>query len=329
MRRRVTRREFLQAVGGAAAAWPLTVEAQPTLRPTVGVLFPGASTGFRLGPDFLAGLSESGFIEGKTVAFEYRFAEGRYERLPALAADLVARKVDVIVADAAVGGLAAKAATSTIPVVFRTGSDPIQLGLVTSLNRPEGNVTGTTFLTAVSTTKAFQLLYELVPTAGTIGFLMNPDTPVAADEMRDARASAQALGIMLEIAEARSESDLETGFAKLAEARAGALVVDSDVYFFSQRDRIVALAARHRIPALYSLRPFALAGGFASYGGSVSEASREAGRYVGKILRGAKPADLPVVQSTKFELVINLKTAKALGLTIPPSVLVQADEVIE
>jgi putative ABC transport system substrate-binding protein len=277
------RREFLQAVGGAAGAWPLTAGAEPTLRSTIGVLFPGAST-FRLGPVFLAGLSELGFIEGQTVAIEYRFAEGRYERLPALAADLVARKVDVIVGYAAPGGLAAKAATLTIPVVFVTGVDPVKVGLVASLNRPGGNVTGTTFMGALSTTKQFGLVHELVPMANIVGFLMNPDAANAAEELRDARASAQALGITLEIATARSESDLETGFAKLAEARAGALVVDSDVYFFSQRDRIVALAARHGMPALYSSRGFADAGGLASYGGSPSEADRGAGRYVGKIL---------------------------------------------
>jgi putative ABC transport system substrate-binding protein len=270
-----------------------------------------------------------GFIEGKTVAIEYRFAEGRYERMPALAADLVARKVDVIVGFAAQGGLAAKAATSTIPVVFVTGVDPVQVGLVASLNRPGGNVTGTTFMGALSTTKQFGLVHELVPMAKAVGFLMNPDIANAAEEMRDARASAQALGITLEIATARSESDLETGFATLAEARAGALVVDSDVYFFSQRDRIVALATRHGIPALYSTRAFADAGGLASYGGSASEADRGAGHYVGKILRGAKPADLPVVQSIKFELVFNLKTAKTLGLEIPPKLLARADEVIE
>ena len=322
------RREFLQMVGGAAGAWPLRVGAEPTLRPTIGVLFPGAST-FRLSPVILAGLSELGFIEGKTVAIEYRFAEGRYERMPALAADLVARKVDVIVGFAAQGGLAAKAATSTIPVVFAIGADPVQVGLVASFNRPGGNVTGTTFMGALSTTKQFGLVHELVPMAKAVGFLMNPDIANAAEEMRDARASAQALGITLEIATARSESDLETGFATLAEARAGALVVDSDVYFFSQRDRIVALAARHGIPALYSNRAFADAGGLASYGGSASEASHAASHYVGKILRGAKPADLPVVQSIKFELVFNLKTAKTLGLEIPPMLLARADEVIE
>jgi putative tryptophan/tyrosine transport system substrate-binding protein len=322
------RREFLQAVGGAAGAWPLTVGAEPTLRPTIGVLFPGAST-FRLSPVFLAGLSELGFIEGKTVAIEYRFGEGRYERMPALAADLVARKVDVIVGYAVQGGLAAKAATSTIPVVFAIGADPVQVGLVASFNRPGGNVTGTTFMGSLSTTKQFGLVNELVPMAKAVGFLKNPDIANAAEEMRDARASVQALGITLEIAAARSESDLETGFATLAEARAGALVVDSDVYFFSQRDRIVALAARHGIPALYSNRAFADAGGLASYGGSGSEASRAASHYVGKILRGAKPADLPVLRSIKFELVFNLKTAKTLGLEIPPKLLARADEVIE
>jgi putative ABC transport system substrate-binding protein len=320
------RREFIGLIGGAAA-WPLTVRAAAPL-PTLGVLYPGAST-YRLDSAFLAGLGELGFVDAQTVAIVYRFAEGRYEQMPALAAELVARKVDVIVGFAGQGGLAAKAATSTIPIVFVTGGDPVQLGLVASLNRPEGNVTGTTFLGALSTTKEFQLAHELVPAATTVGFLMNPDILSAAGEMRDARASTKALGLTLEIVTARSENDLEISFASLAAAHAGALVVDSDVFLFSQRNRIVALAARHAIPTLYSNRSFADAGGLASYGGSSREADLQAGRYVGRILKGEKPADLPVVQSIKFELVINLKTAKVLDLAIPPMLLARADEVIE
>jgi putative ABC transport system substrate-binding protein len=320
------RREFIGLIGGAAA-WPLTVRAGAPL-PTLGVLYPGAST-YRLDSAFLAGLGELGFVDAQTVTIVYRFAEGRYEQMPALAAELVARKVDVIVGFAGQGGLAAKAATSTIPVVFVTGGDPVQLGLVKSLNRPEGNVTGTTFLGALSTTKEFQLVHELVPSATIVGFLMNPEIRSAAGETRDAQASAQALGVSLAIVPARSESDLETGFASLAAAHVEALVVDSDVFLYSQRERIVALAARHAIPSLYSNRAFADVGGLASYGGSSREADRQAGRYVGRILKGEKPADLPVVQSTRFELVINLKTAKVLDLAIPPMLLAGADEVIE
>jgi putative ABC transport system substrate-binding protein len=320
------RRQFIVALGGAAA-WPLAARAESAL-PAVGVLFPGAST-YRLDSAFLAGVGALGFVDAQTVMIVYRFAEGRYERMPTLAAELVTRKVDVIVGFAGQGGLAAKAVTSTIPIVFIIGGDPVQLGLVASLSRPGGNVTGTTSLGALSTTKEFQLVHELVPAATTVGFLMNPDIVNAAGEKRDALASAQALGLTLEIATARSEGDLETSFANLAAIRAGALVVDSDVFLFSQSNRIVALAARYAIPTLYSNRAFADAGGLASYGGSSRETNRQAGRYVGEILKGAKPADLPVVQSTKFELVINLKTAKALGLEIPPMLLARADEVIE
>jgi putative tryptophan/tyrosine transport system substrate-binding protein len=321
------RREFFTTLAGAAAAWPILARAEPA-QPAIGVLFPGAPT-FRLSRSFLAGLGESGFVEGQNVTINYRFGEGRYERMAALAGELVESKVDVIVGYAGQGGHAAKAATSTTPVVFMTGGDPVQLGLVASLSRPGGNVTGATFLGALSTTKEFQLLHELVPVATTLGFLMNPDILNAEGETRDAGASAQALGVTLEIVKARSESDLEAGFANLSAAHAGAIVVDSDVFFFSQRNHIVALAARHAIPTLYSNRSFADAGGLASYGGSSDEADRQAGRYVGKILRGAKPADLPVVQSTKFELVINLKTAKTLGLEISPTLLARADDVIE
>jgi ABC-type uncharacterized transport system substrate-binding protein len=322
------RRDFLQAVGGVAGAWPLTAIGESALRPTIGVLFPGAST-YRMGASFFEALGEFGLVEGQTVAVQYRFAEGRYERMPALAADLVARKVDVIVGVAAQGGLAAKAATSTIPVVFVTGQDPVHVGLVASLNRPGSNVTGATFQGALSTTKQFGLVHELVPSAKVVGFLMNPDGANAAETVRDARASSEAHGVTVEIVAARSKDDLETGFTKLDEARAGALVVDSDVYFFSERNRIVALAAHRRIPTLYSNRAFAEVGGLASYGGSSREAEREAGRYVGKILRGANPADLPVVQSIKFELVFNLKSAKTLGLEIPPMLLARADHVID
>jgi putative tryptophan/tyrosine transport system substrate-binding protein len=322
---RMRRRDFLWAFAGATVA-PLEARTEPTL-PTIGYLFPGAST-FRPGLTFLAGLNEFGFVDGKSVRIVYRFAEGQYERLPVLAAELVAQKVDVIVA-VAQGAYAAKATTSTIPIVFVTGGEPTRFGLVTSLNRPEANVTGTTFLGALTTTKEVELLHELVPGAGTLGFLMNPEMSNAAAETRDAQTSAQALGVTLEIAPARSDSELESAFTNLVAAHAGALVVDSDIFFYSRRDRIVALEARHAIPALYSNRAFADAGGFASYGGSSVEAELQAGRYVGRILKGEKPANLPVVQSTKFEFVINLKTAKALGLEIPPMLLAGADEVIE
>jgi putative ABC transport system substrate-binding protein len=320
------RRDFLWAFAATAVA-PLEVRAEPP-PPTVGYLFPGVSS-FRPDPAFFAGLSEFGFVDGKSVRIVYRFAEGQYDRLPALAAELAAQKVNVIVAVAPQSVYATKATTSTIPVVFITGGDPTRLGMVTALNRPEGNVTGATFFGGLSTTKDIQLVHELVPTASTIGFLMNPELQNAAGEMRDAQASAQALGVRLEVAAARSDSELESSFANLAAANAGALVVDSDIFFYSRRNRIVALAARHAIPTLYSNRAFAEAGGLASYGGSSIEAELQAGRYVGRILKGEKPADLPVLQPTKFEFVINLKTAKAIGIEVSPMLLARADEVIE
>jgi putative ABC transport system substrate-binding protein len=322
---RMRRRDFLWAFA-AATVTPLGARAEPA-QPTIGYLFPGTSP-FQAGAAFRAGLGELGFVDGKSVKIVYRFAEGQYERLPALAAELVAHRVDVIVAIAGSGVQAVRAANPTIPIVFVTGEDPALFG-ITSLNRPEGNVTGATFLGALSTTKELQLLHELAPMASTIGFLINPDMQNAAGETSEARASARALAVKLEIATARSDSELEPGFANLTKAQAGALLVDSDILFYSRRNRIVALAARYAIPALYSNREFVKAGGLASYGGSSDEALLQAGRYVGRILKGEKPADLPILQSTKFEFVINLKTAKAMGVEIPPMLLARADEVIE
>jgi putative tryptophan/tyrosine transport system substrate-binding protein len=279
---------------------------------------------------FNQGLNETGYVEGQNVAIEYRWADGHYDRLPTLAADLVGRKVSVL---APAGGippaLAAKAATTTIPIVFLMGSDPLKAGVVTSLNRPEGNVTGVSFLINSLGTKRVELISQLVPRASTIGMLANPNNPDAEIETRDAQAAAQALGRKLLVVKASPGSDLEVAFATLVEQGVGALAVSGDPFFEAHRDQLIALAARNRMPAIYVLREDPAAGGLISYGTSISAAFRQGGVYVGSILKGAKPSDLPVMQSTKFELVINLRTAKALGLDVPPTLLAIADEVIE
>jgi putative ABC transport system substrate-binding protein len=279
---------------------------------------------------FNKGLSETGYIEGQNVAIEYRYAEGQYDRLPALAADLAGRKISVL---ATLGGVlpafAGKAATTTIPIVFLMGSDPIKAGVVTSLNRPEGNITGVSFLINSLGTKRLELLSQMVPKASTIGILANPTNPDAEIEIRDAQTAAQALGRKLIVVNASTENDFEAVFATLADRAAGALAVAGDPFVEARRDRLIALAASHRMPAMYVLREDPVAGGLMSYGTSITDAARQGGVYVGAILKGAKPADLPVIQSTKFEFVINLKTAKALGLDVPPSLLALADDVIE
>ena len=280
-------------------------------------------------PSFLSGLGELGYREEQNVTVQYRIAEGRYERLPALVSELVAGKTDVIVALASPATMAAKAASSTVPVVFSIGADPVALGLVASLNRPAGNITGTTFLSVELTAKQLDLLHELSPNAGTVGFLINPEVPDLAAQTTRARAAARSLGLALQVVTARAEGDFAPAFVALAEQHAGALLVGGDEFLISQSARIAELAARYTLPTLAGLRVFAVRGGLASYGASLAEALHQAGLYVGRILNGDKPADLPVVQSTKFELVINLKTAKALGLKVPPLVLAQADEVIE
>jgi len=327
----VRRREFITLLGGAAAAWPLAAGAQQPAMPVVGFLGAGSreSDAYRAAA-VRKGLIEAGFVEGRNVAFEYRWAEDQYERLPALAADLVRREVAVFVA---IGGItsaiAAKSATATIPIVFEIGGDPIGMGLVASLNRPGGNITGVSFLTGTLVAKQFEILHETVPKTALIGFLVNPTNPDADNETKSARAAAGSVGQKIAIVQARKDSELETAFATLVQQRAGALVICADPFFNNQRDKLVELAARQKVPAIHSLREYAAAGGLMSYGTSITEAHRLVGLYAGRILKGEKPADLPVQQSTKVELVINLKTAKALGLTVPPQIVARADEVIE
>jgi len=323
------RRELIFLLGGAATAWPLAARAQQKKVPVIGFL--GSSSPGPSAPGVAAfhqGLSETGYVEGQNVAIEYRWAEGRYDRLPAFAADLVGRKVDVIFAGAPPSALAAKNATSTIPIVFAIGADPVSTGLVASLARPGGNLTGVSFLLVELNSKRLELLSDLIPQARAIALLVNPNNPAAERVIRDVQEAARAKGVQLPILKAGTESEIDAAFASLVQLQAGALLVGSDPFFRARRDQIVALASRHAVPAIYQGREFALAGGLISYGASVF-ASRQAGTYVGKILKGAKPADLPVQQPTTFELVINLKTATALGLTVPQTFLMRADEVIE
>jgi putative ABC transport system substrate-binding protein len=325
------RRDFIALVGGATA-WPLAAHAQQPAMLVIGFLHSGSPGPFAYQvAAFNQGLNETGYVEGQNVAIEYRWADGHYDRLPTLAADLVGRKVSVL---APAGGippaLAAKAATTTIPIVFLMGSDPLKAGVVTSLNRPEGNVTGVSFLINSLGTKRVELLSQMAPRASTIGMLVNPTSPDAEIETSDAQAAAQALGRKLLVVKASTENDLEAAFAALAEQGAGALAVAGDPFFLGKGlNQIVALAARHRMPAIYILREYPAAGGLMSYGTRITDAYRQQGAYVGSILKGTKPADLPVIQSTKFEFVLNLKTAKALGIDVPPTLLALADEVIE
>jgi putative tryptophan/tyrosine transport system substrate-binding protein len=325
----VRRREFINLLGGAAAAWPLAAGAQQPAMPVIGFLSSASPTGqAHYVTAFRNGLKEAGYVEGQNVAVEYRWAEGRTDRLPALAADLVSRPVAAIFADSR-SALAAKAVTTTIPIVFTSGGDPIALGLVTSLNRPGGNVTGVSFLVSTIAAKRLELLHELKPTAAVIGYLFNPDNPLARHETRDVEAAAHALGLQLHTISAGGERDFDLAFARLVQHRVDAFMLGGDPIFTGLRDQIVALAARHAIPAIYNQRLFAIAGGLMSYGPSVEDSNRLCGIYVGQILKGAKPADLPVIQSTKFDLWINLKTAKTLGLKVPLTLQVAADEVIE
>jgi putative tryptophan/tyrosine transport system substrate-binding protein len=325
------RRDFMALVGGAAAAWPLTAHAQQRPMPVIGVVRSGSAHGIaHLLAAFRKGLNETGLVEGQNVAMEYRFAEGRYDRLSALAAELVAWPVNMIVALGGVqAALAAKAATTSIPIVFAVGADPVEFGLVASLARPDGNVTGVSFLTAALDAKRLGLLRELVPQAAVFAALVNPTMSAAEKQSRELTEAARRLGLRLHIVNASSEGEIETAFASMVGLKAGALVVAADPFLFSQHRHIVALAARHAIPAIYEWRDFAEAGGLASYGTSLLEAYRQAGIYTGRILQGSKPAQLPVMQTTKFEFVLNLKTAKALGLEVPPTLSARADEVIE
>jgi len=324
----VKRRQFITLLGGAAAAWPVGVRAQQPAMPVVGFLN-SASPGdyVPMVAAFRQGLKEAGYIEGQNVAVEYRWAEGQYDRVPVIALELVDRRVAVLVANTP-GVLAVKAAITTTPIVFTTASDPVQTGLVASMSRPAGNVTGATTMGVELASKLLELAHELVPTASVIAALINPANSSAEPQLRDLQAAAPTLGVQLHVVHASSERDFGTVFANLAERRPGALVIANDGFFISRNEQLATLAARHALPAIFQ-GAFATAGGLMSYGGSLPETYRQAGIYTGRILKGEKPADLPVVQPTKFELIINLKAARALGLEVPPTLLARADEVIE
>jgi putative tryptophan/tyrosine transport system substrate-binding protein len=325
------RREFILALGGAAASWPLGARAQNSGMPVIGFFSSTSPDRYTIRlRAFHQGLKEAGYVEGQNVAIEYRWADGHYDRLPALAAELVHRHVDVIVAGGGTqSAVAAKAATATIPTVFAVGSNPVKLGLVASLNRPGGNLTGISALNIEMGPKRLELLHELIPTATIIALLVNPTSPTAETESRDLQAAARTLGLELHVLHASSDRDIDIVFATMAQLRAGALVIGPDTFFTSRSQQLAKLTADHAVPAIYEFREFTAAGGLISYGSGEAEYYRLAGNYTGRILKGEKPADLPVVQSTKVELIINLKTAKVLGITVPLPLTGRADEVIE
>ncbi len=329
-RNEMKRRNFITLFGGTVAAWPLGARAQPVTMPVVGFVYSAAGGPYaeRL-VAFRQGLAEIGFIDGRNVVIEYRFAEGRYERLPTLLSELVRHPVAVIGASGITAARAAKAATATIPIVFNTGGDPVRLGLVASLNRPESNLTGVVTFGKVLVAKQLELLHELVPKATTVAFLVNPSNAAVQEEIADARAAAGALGQSLLVVEARSERDIEAAFAAITQKRAGALLMQTDPFLESMRGRLVGLAAQHAVVAVSPYLDYAAAGGLLSYGSSITDALRLVGNYAGRILKGEKPADLPVQQAVKVEMIVNLKTAKALGLTMLTAILLRADHVIE
>jgi putative ABC transport system substrate-binding protein len=326
----IKRREFIAALGGAAA-WPVVVHGQQPAMPVIGYLGAQSPATFASRLEaFRQGLGESGYTDGRNVTIEYRWAEGQHNRLPALAVDLVGRQVAVIVAPGgAPAALAAKSATRTIPIVFEMGADPIAMGLVSSLNRPGGNLTGVSSLSVEVTPKRLEILHALVPRAAVVAALVNPTSPTTDSQTTNLQAAARALRLQVHFLHASTEQDFESVFATLLQLRAGGLVVASDTFFAFHSEQLAALTVRHAVPAIQQSRDFSVAGGLASYGGNFMESHRQAGIYTGRIIRGDKPADLPVQQVTKLEMVVNLKTAKILGLTVPHSLLARADELIE
>ena len=327
----IARRKFLATLGGAAVAWPLAARAQqPTKLPTIGFFSAGSAAALgRWVAALVQRLRELGWSEGRTVAIEYRWADGRDERLSEIVAEFVQRRVDIIVTHSAAPVVAAKQATSTIPIVFALGDDPVQLGFVASFNRPGGNITGISFETTDLAGKRAEILRQLLPRAAAFGYLANANNIGSASEAHEVENAGSALGQQILIFRAASEADLDPAFKTIAERKIGALIVGSGAFFFGQRDRLTALAASHAIPAIYDLRDYVRAGGLISYGPDITDVYREVGSYVSKILAGANPVDLPVIEPTEFELVINLKSARALGLVIPPTLLFRANELIE
>src|SRR6516165_8479624 len=324
------RRDFIAGAAGLSAAWPLAVRAQQPTIPVIGLL--GSATAREWAPSvaaFLRGLSEAGFAEGRDVAIEYRWAESQYDRLPSLAAELIQRQVSVIAALTTPSAIAAKAATTTIPIVFTTIADPVQIGLVASLNHPGGNLTGVTFLNVEIVPKMLELLHEVVPTATMMAALINPTNPNADVWSTGLQGAARTLGLELNVLTASTEGDIDKVFAALIPLRVGGLVIVNDVFLITRQEQLAALALHHRVPTIFQTRASVVAGGLMSYAGSASDAYRQAGVYTGRVLKGEKPADLPVVQSTKVEFVINMQTARALGIEVPNSIQLLADEVIE